>query len=153
MDAVAGSGNSIIALGGGPTELFYIEIHKQEGDQKAPYSKITHIPGGGFGNRGVSLTLFPNFSPDSYPLILVKEDTVMSVWESQTNSFMSEIVKYQTVPNSQDSEVFFDSDDSFTTIIPWLSTQQTISYELVRIKINLPKFKKSLRSSGFIESF
>lgn len=149
VDAVAVSESAIIAMAGGPTEFFYIEVHRQEGEQKAPYSKISHIVGGGYGNRGISLTLLPNFSSERYPLILVKEDTVMSVWEYHNNSFMNEIVKYPAVPDSRDSEVFFDTDQSFTTVVPWLSGQQTVNYELVRVNLDLAKINQSLRSSGF----
>ena len=82
-------------------------------------------------------------------MILVKEDTVISVWEYHNNSFMNEIVKYPAVPNARDSEVFFDSDHSFTTVIPWLSSQETAGYELVRVDIDMQKVKESLRSSGY----
>lgn len=78
----------------------------------------------------------------------MKEDTVISVWECMNNSFMNEIVKYPAIPNSQDSEVFFDSDESITTVIPWISGHQAVSYELVRLQIDTSKFKQSLRSSG-----
>ena len=89
VDVVEVTPNILLAMSGAPTEFFWITISKpQHGETRAAYSVIDHIQGGGNGTKGLCLTLFPGFDYDNYPLVLVMEDTVISVWDVKNNSFM-----------------------------------------------------------------
>jgi hypothetical protein len=47
----------------------------------------------------------------------------MSVWECKDNSFLEPIVYYKSIPASEESEVYFESESTFNTVIPFWSEE------------------------------